>query len=116
MKTAKDFTVGQNLWFQPFDTRWDSGKEVKVTKIGRAWVHTTGGYRFNPESMIANGEGFSSPGRFYQSKDAYEEHAAAGALHRQLYSKMIRGHLPIEITTADVRTAASHLRIELEES
>lgn len=66
--------VGQELWYVPADSRYvDRSKFVKVTKLGRKWVALDHeGYRIDPETLWVDGGQYSSPGRCWPSKEAWE--------------------------------------------
>jgi hypothetical protein len=73
----KKLEVGQKLWFVPSERRYRDGDcEVTVVKIGRKWATLDRDWfgnqlRIDLEHWYADGRGYSSPGRCYESQDQY---------------------------------------------
>jgi hypothetical protein len=66
-----DFEVGQTLWWEYDDTYSNTkrtGYEVTITKIGRTWLYLNNNHRVDKTLLIADGKGYSSPGKCYLSK------------------------------------------------
>jgi hypothetical protein len=70
VKEGKMLTVGQKLWFVPYQRRVEA-HEVIVEKVGRKWA-SIGYYRINIDTLKVDGGQYSSPGACYLSKEAYE--------------------------------------------
>lgn len=65
--------VGQELWMVPSEARYrDQARLVRVEKVGRKWADLDCYGRVNMETMALDGGGFSSHGRCYVSKEAWE--------------------------------------------
>lgn len=45
----KRFVVGQEVWFEPRDTR-DKGRYITITKVGKKLYHTSWGVTFDIET------------------------------------------------------------------
>lgn len=85
--TPKDFKVGQELWYVGNRHRRDT-EECKhtVIHIGRKWITTVPTEwmdaerqipewhkeRFDPATMLADGRGYTYPGQFWLSQEAYK--------------------------------------------
>lgn len=87
-----DFKLGQRLWHVPAQ-RYDKTKNGEwhvVKRIGRKWV--TAGLedrdytdrRFDPEDMYVDGGGYSPPGRYYLTKEEYDERVARNKVLHEL--------------------------------
>lgn len=66
---------GDQLFFSARDRR-DGGRNGyrTVTKVGREWIYFEGSApRARIESLIADGGGYSSPGRYWLTQEAYED-------------------------------------------
>jgi hypothetical protein len=68
------YKVGQPLWFKydGYSSRSGVDQEVAITKIGRSWIYLNNGHRVDKETLIADGKGYSSPGKCYLSRMEYE--------------------------------------------
>jgi hypothetical protein len=76
-------SIGQKLWYVPFDRRLTSsvGHEVTVVKVGRKWaeidkqvdrMRTYAAGRIDIKTMFLDGGRYSSPGRCWLSKADYD--------------------------------------------
>lgn len=82
-----DFTVGQEVFVVLNPYRGNLPSRVlrdRVLSVGRKWVCLEGSRRFDKEGMELDGKGYSSPGRVYLSKEAYEEQSLRGKLWREI--------------------------------
>jgi hypothetical protein len=73
------FIVGQTLWFVYYKGYSSSPRpdcEVTITKVGREWLTLSSGHRVDKHTLIADGKGYSSPGRCYLSREIYEKRVA----------------------------------------
>lgn len=72
-----ELTIGQKLWWVGSNYRrhdHDQG-EATVTKIGRKWAELSFSWRalrIDKNTLIADGGGYTSPGRCYLSRDHFE--------------------------------------------
>jgi hypothetical protein len=108
-------TVGQTLFFVPSYSR-DAhlAREVTVTKVGRMWSELSNGYRIGNEDWIADGGGYSSPGRCYASREEYEHELA----RQQYWESIVRSisdtwRCPEHLTIDGLNLIAEKLRIRL---
>lgn len=69
---------GQTLLFVPHGNR-STEREVKVIKVGRVWAETSGYRRISLQTLTADGRGYSSPGRCWLSREAWEADKAESA-------------------------------------
>lgn len=69
-----DLAVGQELWMVPSDARYvERSMLVKVCKVGRKWAELENyNGRVSIESGWIDGGKFSSPGRCWPSKEAWD--------------------------------------------
>jgi hypothetical protein len=65
------YSVGQKLWYVPTKRRGDP-REVEITKVGRKWLSLDNDRRVAVDGLYADGGQYSSPGRAYISKEAWE--------------------------------------------
>jgi hypothetical protein len=104
--------VGQELWFVPADSRHvASSCSVKVLKIGRKWatVEETGyGDQCNLESGWINHPGYSSPGRCWPSKEAWETERQRQAEWNNLQRRLTRSP-PDHLSLDDIKALTATL-------
>lgn len=77
-KGMKMFSVGQKIWFVGSKMNLNPRQyEIEVTKVGRLWatLGKDGRYRCAADGQV-DGGGYSSPGRCYASRQAYENEVA----------------------------------------
>jgi len=94
---------GQELWFVP-SRRRASPYIATVLKVGRKWAELDDrGLRIDVETLWADGGQYSSPGRAWLSKEAWEEEVERNkawdrftTLLRHKYS------VPDHLTTEDI--------------
>ncbi len=101
-------SVGQTVLVSWSHRSRDSLSELSVKKVGRKWIHLTGGYRFD-ESMSLDGAGHSSPGRVYLSRDDYERKVREDAEWAELRAA-VESHKRRGYTAEQVRYALDALR------
>jgi hypothetical protein len=65
-------SVGQKLWFVPYEHRRNPPHDVTVTKVGRKWATLDNGHRIDVETWQADGGDCSSPGKCYPDRAAWE--------------------------------------------
>lgn len=109
-------TVGQKLWYVPHR---GTPCETTVGKVGRKWatmadlqpprVDITNGW-----PMWADGGQYSSPGVYYQSREAYEEDLRLTKLWQDFANRINRVRRNRVITEGDIRQAADLLQIGLQ--
>lgn len=105
--------VGQKLWYVPADTRFESPREVEVTKVGRQWVQLGQRFRVDLETLCADGGNFPSPGRCYLSRETWEQEQALKSGWKSLRKEFFDGwsskrppHVTLEIL-AQIRALLS---------
>jgi hypothetical protein len=103
------FAVGQSLVFAPYGKRHEV-LDLTVTKIGRKWVTLSNDYRFDPATLRVDGQGYTSPGRMYLSRDEYNTAVAITEAWR-LMQNAIDYVPPPGVTVADIEAARKLLRI-----
>lgn len=112
--SAKKFYVGQVLWYVPFKGygRGSPG-EVTVKSVGRKWVTLSDNDRFDANTMLVDGRGYSSPGRLWLSKEEQEAHADLHNAWRAM-RKHFDGlsYAPEGVTLNDIQQARKLLRID----
>lgn len=105
------YVVGQKLVF----VRWDRFRveepqliDVTVTKIGRRWITLSNRMRFDAETRWVDSEGIgTSPGRVYDSREAYAEAKDLGDQWDRLMKRFDRiryGGWPPHVTRDDMQT------------
>ena len=109
------FTVGQKLWFSP-ERRYGHAAYDTITKIGREWITMSGHhphrFRKDDPDMRADGKGYTSPGRFYLSKEACEEEHRLNARYNALAKCLPTYHRPKHITDADMDELVRIFKLE----
>ena len=124
MKTT-DFTIGQQLLYVP-NQQCVGSKELcfhVVKSIGRKWINaglpgsTRADERFLPETMIADGGDYVSPGAYYLSeaeyRDACDANAAWGELNEWLRCQRRPAGLKASAIRAALKALQEHNAIEL---
>lgn len=91
--------VDDILWYVPHGQRRGSdsaGFAVVIAKVGRKWAtvkradHPDGWWdaRLSLDTLYADGGQYSSPGRAWVSREAYENAVAVNAAWRNFYSRL----------------------------
>src|SRR5688572_12649095 len=104
----KPVSVGQTVFVSWSHRARDNLSTSSVTKVGRKWVHLTGGYRFD-ESMTLDGSGYSSPGRVYLSREDYERKVREDTEWSDLRAA-VESHKRRDYTAEQVHSALAALR------
>lgn len=107
--------VGQQLYWVPSQPYAYSKGMTTVTKVGRKWAELDNRYRIDIRTMVADGGGYSSPGRCYQSQEEHErivEEQRTWSTFRDKIANKYR--CPDGITTEKIREAAKVLGINLD--
>ncbi|MFS0736909.1 hypothetical protein ABC347_07655 [Sphingomonas sp. 1P06PA] len=86
---GEKLTVGQKLWFVPFQPRHMSPSEITIRKIGRKWVYADR-MRINPETLEVDGGGYTSPGSCWLSEADWQANTMRSEAWDRL-RQMIRG-------------------------
>lgn len=111
---SKEIKVGDEFYFVYSDDR-DKYKNhhTKVTKVGRKWVETDDGHRFdiNDWRYWADGKGYTSPGRLWESQQAYEDHIEILKLARKIQYRCGLSSID-DIPLQNMRQAAELLGID----
>lgn len=107
---------GQELWFVPQQRYLGKPRFVTVTKVGRVWAQISeGGYRINKDTLAVDGQGFTSPGKCYASRELYEAETQRQETWSDLRRKIDRTWgAPDYVTAADIAAAAKLLKIDLQ--
>jgi hypothetical protein len=99
---------------------WSSprrGKDslVRVTKTGRRWATLNNGYRLDLTSenwRSLYGEGYSSPGRLWDSEDQYLEYIEVQRIIREIQKHFSSNSKAQTVPLANAREAARLLGLE----
>lgn len=111
--------VGQTLWYIEFNgyrraPPEERGHKVTVTKIGRHWAELgSARFRINVNTLLADGRGYSPPGRCYLSREAYLAEISLASLWGDFTRRISRINAPDGITEDAIRQAACLLCIPL---
>jgi len=73
-----NYQVGDTLYYVPDHSVRRSGTPhfVTIDKVGRTWLTVSNKMnqrRINKETLYADGQGYSSPGRCYRTESEYNE-------------------------------------------
>jgi hypothetical protein len=98
-----EFKVGQSLWFAP-SARWAGApRSVVISKVGRKWITLGDEGRMDPETMRMDGEGFSSPGRCYLTRQDWEDAVARRDAWDRVWKMIYNQHsVPAHLTRAAI--------------
>jgi hypothetical protein len=106
-----ELKVGQKLWFNS-SVRYYTSREVTVTKVGRRWAYISANrLRIDKETLVVDGDGYSSPGRCYLSRDEHEAEVAVRAAWRDLQHKVSHCNLPPGVTVERIMQVCEFLGI-----
>ncbi len=112
--TPADFKLGQEVYLRYSEGRkhkdTDDLVSLYVSKVGRKWVELAvtpdrlnRHYRFDPVTMDVDGEGFSSAGRVYLTRDDYMAAKCRSEAWVNLRNGVSRGYsAPEHLTLADI--------------
>lgn len=107
--------VGQQVYFVP-KNRSPEARYIFVTKVGRKWVTLKSGWRemrMDLGSWQVDGGRYSSPGKCYESAEAYNLEKEVLTDWRILHDTIYRAwNPPAGITKADIAKATELLRLE----
>lgn len=104
-------TVGQELWYVPADAR-DRGRSctVRVRSIGRKWAQVDGWLgQINIETWFVDGGGYSSPGRCWLNREAWEAEQRRLAAWDELRGITSAFAIP-DVSEAKIREAIACLK------
>lgn len=105
--------VGQKLWFVPYSRR-DAEREVTVEKVGRKWATTERGLRLDLVTLVADAGGFTSPGRAYLDRAAYEAEVERQKAWQTLVCQLRHSFAtPRDVSIEAIREAARLLGVQL---
>lgn len=79
--------VGQELYWTTTVNRSRYGGNdcwVTIEKVGRKWAHLINGHRIELENLIADGGGYSSPGRCYMTREEVVEERKVNKLWQKI--------------------------------
>lgn len=98
---------GQKLWYVPEDPRWEKTREVTVAKIGNRWAELgRKDFRADLETLEVDGGKYSSPGRCYLSREAWEEEKLLRAAWREFQRDVERANAEGGLITVENISAA----------
>lgn len=107
MNNKNTFTVGQKFYFVPDTTV--SGRRtptwVTVTQVGRKWITTDQGMRFDPLTLQVDGGQYSSPGRMYVNREEHEARVLVHTSWRHLVHDMQTRRAPNTVSAEDIERA-----------
>jgi len=110
---STEYKVGQKLWWASSYNR-QIQREVTVEKVGRVWLTLSNGTRVDKVTLKADADGFTSPGTYWLSKEAYEHcvrlELAWGSLQRKVRETW---SVPDDVTLEDIKAAAMYLKMEI---
>lgn len=99
-----DFRHGRNI--NP-----PSQNEVVVRKVGRKYADLDSGERLILDTMTLDGGQYTSPGKCYLSKEAYDSAEGATLAWRHLKNAMGGWKAPAGVTIADIEAARALLKV-----
>lgn len=111
--------VGQKLWYvewqgQRFKPESERGREITITKVGRKWAESTHAPRIDKKTMRADGRGYTSPGKAYESRDDYLQSIRLSDMWSKLYRAVREMHSrPEWAGEVEIAEIARRLRIEI---
>lgn len=101
------YKVGDKLWWVSSHNTSVQGV-VTVTRVGRKWLSLSNAHRVDIDSLLADGKGYSSPGRCYQSLDEYVRLTAIADAWDAFKSALGRHYRPpASVTVSDILAAAN---------
>lgn len=105
------FKTGQEMIFEYADHGRTRGttETVTITAVGRKWLTLSNRLRINAETLIADWNGYSSPGRCYLSESDRNEALARRAAWSELRSK-ISAKVP-DVSAETIINAIKMLRL-----
>lgn len=103
--------VGDKLFFVP-SHRHSQPLEVSVLKVGRKWIELSNFHRVDVETLRADGGKYTSPGRCYLNKEAYETQLSLQSAWRSFQKSIDWTPIPVGVTADDIAKARQILRIE----
>ena len=109
--------VGSKFWFVSSERRKGLAveqREIEVTKVGKRWAYFGTRERFDIESCEVDGGVYNSPGRIYESQQAYLAFFAADTQWRRFVSLVNeKYHVREGVSEVDVLSAATILKIDM---
>lgn len=107
---------GMTLFYVPSGRRHAQPYEVTVERVGRKWAYLAGNNgRIDIDTLQADGDDYSSPGRCYGSREEWE----ATTERRQVWDRLRRGMPygpPESVSTEDLKAIAVRLGVSIEEA
>ena len=111
--SERTLKTGDVLWYVPRDRRFAKPHSVTVGKVGRVWADIGFRSRIDKTTLVADGHGYSSPGRCYWSESEWAEGVARDRAWAQLRGAFGYGPPSSGVTAEDIRTAAKLLGLKL---
>jgi len=112
----KTCVVGAIFFFSRREKRHGKDSLVTVTKVGRRWATLSNGYRLDltsEEWRDVYGEGYSSPGRLWDSEDQYLEYIEVQRIIREIEKQLSPFNRKAQtMSLANAREAARLLGLE----
>jgi hypothetical protein len=82
-------TVGQSLWWVPSDRRdFRQARAATVEKIGRKWATLSNGHRIGLSDWIADGAGYSPPGKAWASEQSWRDQVELRAFWADTFRRL----------------------------
>lgn len=111
-----DLKVGKKLYWVP---NRGEPSEVEITKIGYKWVTLNypswRPYRISRNDFTADGYGYSSPGKCYESKEAFDEMTYRDNIWCDTIKRIHQYRAPSEMTTKEIEDLRKKLGLSTEE-
>lgn len=111
------YAAGQKLWYVPHGRRSVNeadGYEITIAKVGRKWLSIEESHHSNlrlaVDSLLADGRGYSSPGKAYVTQQAYLDEKSRSTAWDDLRALTDRQYrVPDHLSTDDIRSAIAKL-------
>lgn len=107
-------TVGQKLYWVPFDGHHHQEGEVTVLSVGRRWAKLSNQSRIEIETLRGDAGHYAVPGRCWLSKQDYMQATRAEAAWTALWKQFDRHRRPECVTYEHILAAAQLLGLTLE--
>jgi hypothetical protein len=104
------FRAGDKVVFHNTQRPNNPPRSMVITGVGRRWANLDSGYRFDLETLEVGGGEHSSPGRVYQSFDAYEAEMARRDLWRELKKRTEAWSPPAKLKAETIQLILNHLK------
>lgn len=103
------YAVGQSLWWVPAH-RGGTPVAVTVQAVGRKWLKLSNHHQVDIQTLVADGGHYSSPGRCYQSEEAWTAYVGLCAAWDELRRTMSQHYVPPDgVTLSQIQNAQRSL-------